>query len=332
MSDVRYLKKGTIMNFKIDKVRVSIDLVTMSSDDRRKIKFSSKIFKGYRNHGLIPTKGNKEDRLYENFHELSHLETGNKVHIYKANKNTYYLPNIVIKFYSSWDHKLSYEEVISVLNQITEAYNLSFNLAEYHMAIDLFSKKNYLKSLVSYMKSGRNYDPEEHPKYPGTHYFQSPISYFYLIAYDKKKQLLDKKHRKRLSQKSIKELNNCNVARIEARFHREPEIKSLEDLATHCFQDLIPNRIEFLIPDHDKLAKKGIKRHQNRNKGLDHLRNLLEKMNVTNFWYYTQPNSQLTNLVEDALRQYRWCINPNDYPLIQPKIIIRPQKIRFIKH
>ena len=112
--------------------------------------------------------------------------------------------------------------MISVRNDIVKEYNIAFNLAEFHVAIDLYSdlKHNYLKYLKGLTKSGRVYDPDENPKYPGTYYFQSNENPKYplrLIMYDKKKEILDKK--KRISDESQKELLNVNVTRTEAKVY-----------------------------------------------------------------------------------------------------------------
>ena len=53
---------------------------------------------------------------------------------------------------------------------------------------------------------------------------------------------------------------------------------------------------------------------------------------IHNLFYYMKENTLLTNMVKEALEQYRWCASPNDHPILSPKISIRPQGIKLIKH
>lgn len=301
----------------MDKVKISIDHITVTSDDRRRIDFESTI-RGYKYLGFKPTKGS-----YKIFHEYLHTETKNKVHILTDRREAYYLPNLTIKFFPTWENKLRYDKIIRVLNQITEKYNIPFNLSQYHVAIDLFTQCNHLDRLVKWTKSGRKYDPKE--EYPGTYYFHSWISKFSLIAYDKKKQLKNKD----LSEEAIQELTNYNVTRIEARYRDNYEIPSIEELATHCFKDLIPRRIQFLAPDNTKLRKHGIKPIHYKDIGLKGLSRLLEAKEVNNLFYYTKENTRLSNMVKTALKKYQWCTSPHDHPIVPIKLVIRPQGIKF---
>ena len=183
--------------------------------------------------------------------------------------------------------------------------------------------------MVKWMISGRHYDPEMDPKYPGTYYLHLEVSEFGLCVYDKKQQLL----KKELSEKSRKALMNCNVTRIEPRFFNASKIPSLPDLAVHCFIDLIPTHIKFLMPDDTKLIKHGIRKHHYQDVGLKALRKQLSKKGILhNLFYYMKENIHLTNMVRKALEQYKWCASLNDYPILSPKISIRPQGIKLIKH
>ena len=66
---------------------------------------------------------------------------------------------------------------------------------------------------------------------------------------------------------------------------------------------------------------------------LKELRQLLKEEGIkNNFFYYTKDNSQLANIVKKALNEYRWCKNPDKYPIIQPKLVLKPPNIQFIKH
>lgn len=197
---------------------------------------------------------------------------------------------------------------MEALNILTAKYNVAFNLSEFHIAIDLFSGSDnyYLHNIAGCVKSGRNYDPEE--RYKGTHYFHSKKSDFRLVTYDKRNQLLQKK-KHTLSQKSLAELRNCNIVRIESRFNntRLNVVDSLQSLATTCFSSFIfPERIKFLRPNQGKLAKHGIGEKHYRGLGLKQIRKILNRNHIkTNFFYYMEEHPCLTNLVKDAVEEYR---------------------------
>lgn len=311
----------------IKEVKISMDHITVTSDDRRRIRFQTNIIEGYRYLGRKPINSNQDEYGYKVFHEYQHKHTKNKVHVFTDRaKEAYFLPNLTIKFFPTWENKLIYGEVVRVLNYFIEKYNCSFNLSQYHVAIDLFSEENNLKSVVSWMKSGRKYDPPEHPKYPGTHYFHSTVSHFNLIAYDKKKEVISKEN---ISNKALKKLNSCNVMRVECRFKYSLEIYALPDLGRYCFDNLMSNRFNFLMPDADKLQKQGI---DSADVGLKGLRRLLKDKGVKhNLFYYTRENTALTHQVLYALKQFRWG-KPEYHPLLVPKLIIRPQRVKYIQH
>lgn len=323
------------MKLTIDKVKVSIDHITVTSDDRRRNEFDPETIQGYRYFGFKPTKGTEESKMYRVFHEYRNEKTRNKVHIFTDREEAaYYLPNLTVKFFPTWEHKLKYSEIIRVLNYISERHNVAFNLSQYHVAIDIFSERNYLDRLVAWMKSGRHWDPEGNPNYPGTYYFHAQTSIFGLIAYDKKKQVFQKYdlNKEYLSRESKRELRDCNITRIEARFRETSSISSLAQLATHNFKNLIPRHIDFLLPDKAKLIRQGIAPRHYKGIGLKELRKLLKKKGVKhNFFYYTKRDQNLIDMVVKAVIKFRWCDSPLQYPVYQPKTVIRPQGIKFTK-
>ena len=251
-------------------------------------------------------KEKKQKETYKTFLEYSHDKTGNKIIVYTDRSKidadnddteySFFLPNITIKFFPSWDNQLSYEEVVNVVNCIVPKYNIAFNLSEFHVAIDLFSdlNNNYIHDLAGCCKSSRIYDPDEDSKFPGTYYFQSRINPKYplrLIMYDKKKEILDKG--KRISNKSLKELLNVNVTRTEAKVYNTVMgmVSSMEALAKYCFVDLYPKHIQFLEPDESKLIKHGIEPIDYEGLRLKELRQFLREEGIkNNFFYYTKDN------------------------------------------
>jgi len=324
------------MDYNIDEARVRIDHITVTSNDRRKIKFNPHCIGGYqylgRKPATKPQNTNGEEKTgYSIFHEYRYPKTGNKAHIFTERyKNSYCLPNLSVKFFPTWEYPLKYSEVVDVMNCITQEHNVGFNLSQYHVAIDFFSKRNHLDQLVCWTLSGRQYDPDVHPRFKTTYYFHSGISTFQLIAYDKRKQLHDKR---KLTPEIEQDLDNRNVSRFESRFYHTSEISTLWDLATHCFVDLYPRHLQFLEADDAKLSKHGIKPRTYRDLGLKGFRDLLQQHGITNnLFYYTRDNPDLSNMVKRALKQFKWCDTPDKHPITHPKLIIRPQGIRFIKH
>jgi len=317
------------MNYSFDEVRVRIDHVTVTSDDKRRIVFNPRCVKGYKYLGRKPTVDPEES--YSIFHEYRHIKTRNKVHVFtERNDDALYLPNLSIKFFPTWEYPLKYSEGVDVVNCITQEHNMAFNLSQYHVAVDLFSKQHHLDRLVSWTKSGRQYDPEKDSKYPGTYYFHSDASVFQLIAYDKKKELIDKK---KLTRQGKQALKNRNVGRFESRFYHASEISTLEQLAIHCFIDLYPRHLKFLEPDDLKLSKHGIKPRSYRGLGLKGLRTLLKQHGTdSNFFSYTRDNPELSGMVKRALMKFRWCETPDKHPIALPKLVVRPQGVKFIKH
>ena len=125
------------MEYNIQEIKVSMDYVSVSSGDRRRLHFDPKtIGDPYKYLGMRPTKDTGESRAYEIFHEYKHKKTNNKVHIFTNRpKSNYYPPNLKLWFFSSWENNLKYQDVIEVLNTITEGYNIPFNLSGYHVAL-----------------------------------------------------------------------------------------------------------------------------------------------------------------------------------------------------
>jgi hypothetical protein len=56
-------------------------------------------------------------------------------------------------------------------------------------------------------------------------------------------------------------------------------------------------------------------------------------MGITNnFTYYLREIKRLVNPVKAALDKYRWDRHPDRHPLSVPRLKIRNQKLKFIKH
>ena len=325
------------MNYKITKVNVSIDHITMTSKDLRKSGFNGPEIPNYKLLGLRPTskKGKKlperEASLYKYFYEYKHTLTGNKLHIYAHRYNNYY-PNLSVKFFPSWEHLLTYQEVVKALNFLISEYNFPFSLAEFHVAIDLFSEHYYLHDLAHCTKSRRTID-SSNKDYPTTYNWQNYNSEFTLVLYDKKKHLLDKKIDE-LSKRTISYLKTVNITRLECIFSNTVMrlVPSLSDLATMSFAFIYPKFIKFLRPNVPRLTDREL-RYKRFDFELTSFRQWLRKKGIKhNHFYYLEDNSQLSEPVRKALSRFVWCKSPEEYPIVQPKLIIRPQPIKFIKH
>ena len=329
---------------KISKVSVSIDHITLSSDDRSMITLDSTILKKYKYGGRKRTYHGEDSepmaKTYEFFHEFKHKKTGNKLHIFidrfnKDNYKTLYLPNLTLKFFSSWDHNLSYAEVVRVQNLFTDEYNVGFAVSEFHVAVDLYfkGKKNPIKRLAGLIKSGRKIGMKPSERYPHTYYSHSERSIYFMSAYDKTHQLKAEKAFQ-LSGKSLKDLDRYQVARLESRFNNTALglVPSLEKLATKDFSYIYPQYLKILRPDRDKLAKHDIHPLDYKGKYLVDLRNMLKEEGiVNNFTYYLKDYKRLSQPIRAALNDYRWERNPDNYSLSRPSVRIKPQKVQFIK-
>ena len=98
------------MKLKLIKTALSIDHITLTSDDRRFIKFKPKMITRYHYCGRAPTSDGNQSKdmnsIYESYHEYRNLSTGNKLHIFVDRYNTpkyktLYAPNFTVKFFSS---------------------------------------------------------------------------------------------------------------------------------------------------------------------------------------------------------------------------------------
>ena len=88
------------MIFNIDKVKVRIDHITVTSDDYRRLNFESNPISGYKYVGMMPTKNNEESKTYSIYHEYRNKVIKNKVRIFTRGKDPYYLPSLTIKFFT----------------------------------------------------------------------------------------------------------------------------------------------------------------------------------------------------------------------------------------
>lgn len=334
------------MNINIRKVNVTVDYVTLTSNDRRFIIFDHKVMDNYKTEPRVPiTKETEENdgeekakrADYKHLYVFRHKETKNEVHILEGRPaGSLYHPNLTVRFYSSWEHPLSYEEVVELHNCLGSAHGIGFNLAEFHVAVDLFSDvgDDYFEYIVGHTQAGRIIDPEPHPEIPRLYHFHSKRSDFRLTAYDKAKQLLEKK-RCLLSVESIEQLEKENVVRLESRFNntRMGIVPSLEDLATSDFSFIYPQHIKFLKPRKSRIRKVGLGPRDYRGLSLAELRDLLVQNGVKhNFQYYLKHDRELGKLVKKALKEYRWCGNPEQYPLAKPEAAIPRQGVSFKRH
>jgi hypothetical protein len=217
---------------------------------------------------------------------------------------------------------------------LVENYNIRLAVSMVHVAVDLYFRCGsdpFLQVLGS-IKSGRKITPWKHPDYPNTYLFQLANAPFCLVVYDKRKQLLDRK-REELSAESLAELDELYVARIESRFRNPYPIAALGDLATSNFSWIYPRHVKFLKADREKLGNRGIKAREFRGLSLTALRELLRGKGIkNNFPYYLREIDSLAEPVRAALAGYRWEPNPSKYPLNAPELVIRKQRVVFVRH
>ena len=331
------------MKLVLTKTRVSIDHITLTSDDNRYLRFDPYIMSRYKYAGPVKTTNSPENKdvskTYRMFHEFFHLKTGHKLHVFSDRYNTkdyktLFAPNLTVKFFSSWDNKLAYSEVAWVHNILVENYHVSLAVSMVHVAVDLFFRSSadpFLQVLGS-IKSGRKITPRQHPNYPNTYLFQLANAPFCLVVYDKRTQLLDRK-REELSAESLAELDELYVARIESRFRNPYPIAALGDLATLDFSWIYPRHVKFLKADREKLGNRGVKAREFRGLSLTELRKLLRGKGISNnFTYYLREIESLAKPVKAALADHRWEPDPAKYPLKVPALVIPKQRVVFVRH
>jgi hypothetical protein len=332
------------MKFKLIKTALSIDHITLTSDDRRFIYFKPKMITKYHYCGRAPTSDGSQSKnmrsIYEFYHEYRNLSTGNKVHIFvdrynKTNYKTLYAPNITVKFFSSWDNNLTYSDVAHVHNVLTEEYNFLLSVSIIHVALDLFfvGRDDPFMEVLGCIKSGRKIEPWKHPDYPHTHFFHELNGPFCLAVYNKREQLLAKKL-KDLSPESIRQLDDVYVIRIESRFRNPyPGLPSLGELATQDFSFIYPRHLKFLAADREKLSNHLIRPKEYRGLSLAELRTFLKRLGIiNNFTYHLREIKHLADPVEAALGGFRWYRHPDRHPLSVPRLKIRKQRLKFIRH
>lgn len=70
------------MNYDITKNRISIDQVTMTSDDKRVIYYDPSIMKSYKRLPRIPISKNQKPQKYRFFYEYQHPITSNRFKVF----------------------------------------------------------------------------------------------------------------------------------------------------------------------------------------------------------------------------------------------------------
>jgi hypothetical protein len=330
------------MNFQIQKVQISIDHLTMTSDDRRKIDFDPGVLAKFHYRGIQETRktstAEEKDYLpgYGFFHKFLSPQSGWKVHVFCSGDNppdNFYVPNLAVKFYPHWENHLSYREVVRVLNELIGEYGVNFLVSQFHVAVDLFSERDRqtIFRLAGRSKSRRTIDPQQ--RFPRTFYFQSLWAPFREVLYDKRHQLLTKKRRE-LSPPALRAIRQHEISRFESRVNNTALqfVRSLPGLATKDFSFLVPPHLAFLKPHKERLARLSLAPKDYRDWSLIELREELESRGITNnFFYYTEPDERLSGPVLRALGRFRWYETPDKYPLLLPEFRIRPQGIEFVR-
>jgi hypothetical protein len=104
-------------------------------------------------------------------------------------------------------------------------------------------------------------------------------------------------------------------------------------LATWDFSWIYPRHVKFLGADSGKLGNQGVRPQRYRGLSLAGLRELFRQLGIkNNLTYYLREIKRLADPVKAALSLFRWDRHPDRYPLSVPKLRIRKQRIRFIRH
>jgi len=322
------------MHYNISHVIVSIDHLTMRSDTRTSLSFDPRSISSHTLLRGTPLKVNQSPH-YSFAYDYIHRRTSNKVIILAHMRGKdHFVPNLLVKFFSSWDNHLSYPEVIALLNDLTREYNIGFEISRFHLALDLFSPlaQYYFHLLSGCVKSGRKISPQQ--THPTTYRWHSRDSLFCLESYDKREQLLATD--KELSPPAQRALKTSHVTRFELKFNHlflAGDMPTLPALATLDFRSLYPRCLQFLQPDSVWLKGLGPSANKYRDLSLVRLRDVLARRHAvtSNFFYHLQDNPNLSEPVVKALRSYHWCRNPHRFPLAQPKAALKSPAVRFIR-
>ena len=322
------------MHYKISDVIVSIDHLAMRTDTRTSLLFDPRIINSHVLLRGIPLKVNQSPH-YAFAYDYIHKVSRNKVTILAHMRGKdHFVPNLLVKFFSSWDKRLSYREVVELFNDLTREYNIEFQVSRFHLALDIFNPLPgyYFHALASCVKSGRKIHPQQ--DHPTTYRWHSRDSLFCLESYDKRAQLLAT--HKELSPRSQRTLHTSHITRFELKFNHlflGSDMPSLLALATMDFSSVYPCCLQFLQPDPVFLKGFGAAAKRYQDLSLVKLRRLLSRKHdlTSNFFYYLQDNPRLSAPVVKALRAYRWCRNPHRFPLAKPKVALKSPAVRFIK-
>lgn len=332
------------MKSKLKKTHISVDHFTITSDDRRLINYNSKLLTNYKSGKKIHTSGEckeRQFRSYEYFREYYHKRSHNKLRVFVDRyntpaKKTLYAPNIALKFFSSWENNLTFEEVAKVHNIFVENYHVAFRVSNFHLAVDLYfdaNGKDPFEHIVGSIMSGRKVEPWTNPKYPDTYFFHHLNSMFCLVVYNKKLQLLREKVDE-LSPEAKAELDECYVTRIEFRCRNPHLICSLpvRDLATHNFSSFYPTHLKFLRPDLRKVGNLGLDPSDFKGASLSETKEIMQENRVANnFNYFLRELKSLAEPVKRALGKFRWEPNPDRFPLSKPKLYIKMPRVKFVR-
>jgi hypothetical protein len=301
---------------------ISIDKLIFSVPERHEVFYDSHLVPNYRFEQYLRVGENyklsKEDedlpRKYKSIAFFYHKATGNRLRICSNRKRKHgYISPLYIIFDSSYEHPLSCDEVFPVRDYFKEKHNVQFRPSEVHIATDLIGLKNSgLHDLATRsIKAGKKGAPTQIRN--GNLYFggrkttrkteRPPVLPVIVVVYDKARELWEVK--------KIRVPNDITRIEVRLKITRLGNFATtLEELADHDWSFIYPKYFSLLAPTY--MLKRKL-RHKPKQLLLPTW--LLKKSMRKDYgaWpsnFYRdllKEHPQLSNLVRQALADYRWC-------------------------
>lgn len=315
---------------KLTKAKCSIDMVKVTSTTRISLGCNCLTLPKYK-------KLKKSNKGYVFLHKT----TENIVLIIPTSGKDLFFPSITVKFLSSWLSPLTFEEVVDVLNFLTSKFKIGWNLAEFHVALDLFCSEGGTAWIKDHTAALKSRGPKEDEKYPEMYHFQGLRASYRQEVYNKSRQLLERyekelekpawMRRTYLDDAALEELLTHEIVRMEARFNNTALglVPSVESLASWDFSFISPKYLSILVPDYEKLAKRGIKPKDYKGLSLAETKRFFTAKGIQNHGDYLK-DSPLNTVIKETLAGFRWCSTPEAHPLITPSLRMRDQGVRFV--
>jgi hypothetical protein len=292
------------------KVQVKLDKLALFTSHRSEVLYPYWDIPNFKFRGYFdPAKNEEDDQTltkYEKVVMYENMRNGNSLLICNQRKKKCYNASpLYLIFYTSYFHTISYQGVKAVEKFFEQYCSTRLRLSQIHLALDIISATeiDHYEEVIRSIKPGKKPKADLEKEYKTGIYFGSSKSSNYLHVYDKAQQMWD-----------VYGLRiEGDVVRIELRL-RIPQLNNFiqytGDLAVCDWSFVYPKYYSFHQPT-NRLKRK-LKLH-----GIDwsrpiwELRDIMEErfgITPSNFYRdYLMDHPSFSDLVRDALSNYRWC-------------------------